>query len=73
MQLTPLLGRDTAQRLVGEAVAESRRSGSAFAGLLRASVGPQVPGDLLDDIDCPERYLGAAETLRTWLLNYPEE
>ena len=52
MQLTPLLGRDTAQRLVGEAVAESRRSGGPFAGVLRASVGQQVPGDLLDDIDC---------------------
>jgi 3-carboxy-cis,cis-muconate cycloisomerase len=73
MQLTPLLGRDSAQRLVGEAVAESRRSGGAFAGVLRASVGQQVPGDLLDDIDRPERYLGAAETLRTWLLNDPEE
>ena len=73
VRLAPLLGRDHAQRLVAEAVEESRRSGAAFAGVLRASLGDAVPCDLLADIERPEDCLGAADTLRTWLLNEPEE
>ena len=54
----------------------SRRAagvGRPFAGVLRASLGDAVPGDLLAGIDRPEDCLGAADTLRTWLLNEPEE
>ena len=39
------------------------------AALLAAIAADEVPADLLHDIDRPERYLGAAETLRTRLLN----
>ena len=73
VRLAPLLGRDHAERLVTEAVAESRRSGAAFADVLRASLGDAVPGDVLTGIDRPEECLGAADTLRTWLLNEREE
>jgi 3-carboxy-cis,cis-muconate cycloisomerase len=73
MKLAPVLGRDRAQRLVAEAVAENRRSGAAFATTLQAAVGNTVPAELLQDLDRRERYLGAAETLRTWLLNEPQE
>ena len=71
--LAPLLGRDDAQRLVTSAVEESRRTGAAFVEVLRASLGDAAPGDLLAGIDRPEDCLGAADTLRTWLLNEPEE
>ena len=74
VRLAPLLGRDNAQRLVAEAVEESRRSGAAFAGVLQASLGDSVPGDLLAGIDRPEALPRAPpSTLRTWLLNDPEE
>ena len=73
MKLAPALGRDNAQQMVAAAVAESRRSGVSFATALLATIGNEVPADLLQDIDRPERYLGAAETLRTRLLNDAEE
>jgi 3-carboxy-cis,cis-muconate cycloisomerase len=73
MRLAPSLGREHAQRVVTDAVVESRRRGAPFPEVLRARVGAAVPADLLDDIERPEHYLGAAERLRTQLLDNTEE
>lgn len=73
LRLAPALGRDEAQRLVTQAVAESRRSGAPFAAVLRSTAAGSVAGDLLQEIEGPDHYLGAAEALRMRLLNELEE
>jgi len=72
MLLARPLGRDEAQRLVTEAVAESRTTGTPFAAVLRSAAGALCQ-DLLAEIDRPEHYLGAAEELRRRLLDEAEE
>jgi 3-carboxy-cis,cis-muconate cycloisomerase len=73
MRLAPSLGREQAQWLVTEAVAQTRREGVPFADALRAKAGAAVPASLLEPIERPEDYLGAAEALRTQLLEDTEE
>jgi 3-carboxy-cis,cis-muconate cycloisomerase len=73
MLLTPAVGREAAQRLAHDAVARSRESGGTFVSILRSAVPGSVPAGALDDVDRPERYLGAAEDLRTRLLADEEE
>ena len=70
MRLAPLVGRDTAHRLVGEAFGAARAAGRSFGETIRAT--PEIarhlaPGEL-DDLETPEAYLGVAEELRTRLL-----
>ena len=73
--LAPALGRDRAHRLVTEAVARSRQTDESFASALRSLTEGEggLPPGLLDDIDRPERYLGAAEAIRTRLLGERNE
>jgi 3-carboxy-cis,cis-muconate cycloisomerase len=67
--LAPSLGRDAAQRLIADALARSQESGQAFASILRSAAAASVPAGTLDEIDRPERYLGAAEEIRRRLLS----
>jgi 3-carboxy-cis,cis-muconate cycloisomerase len=75
MLLSPPLGREAADRLVKDALAAAQKSGRRFGEALRRM--PEVSGalspDLLERIDRPEEYLGAAETLRQRLLDTPRE
>ena len=73
MLLARPLGRDEAQRLVTDAVAESRTTGTPFAAVLRSTAAGALSQDVLDGIDRPEHYLGAAEELRRRLLDEAEE
>ena len=70
MRLAPLLGRDAALRLVGDALGAARSAGRSFGDSIRGT--PEIaqhlsPGEL-DDFTAPEQYLGIAEELRTRLL-----
>ena len=74
MLLAPALGRDQAQRLVTEAVEESRRSGAAFARrCCGATLGRRCPRRLLADIDRPETTSAQPRRCGRWLLNETEE
>ena len=71
MLMTPSMGKESAHRLVSDALAQSRETGKSFREALMAmpEVARAIPADVLTTIDVPEDYLGAAEILRTQLLN----
>jgi 3-carboxy-cis,cis-muconate cycloisomerase len=71
MLMTPSVGKDSAHRLVSDALAESRETGKSFREALLAmpDVVRVIPADVLGTIDVPEEYLGVAEKLRKQLLN----
>ena len=70
MLLIGSVGKDTANRFVTAALAQGREAGKTFREALMAmpDVTRVIPEDTLRTIDVPEEYLGAAETLRTRLL-----
>jgi len=59
MLLAPKLGREAAQSLVAEALK---------AKTLRQGLAHVLTPEQLETLDCPEDYLGAAETFRQRLL-----
>ena len=63
MLLAPRIGRITAQALVAEALTRKN---------LRDALSAHLTLEQLDAIECPEDYLGAAETLRRRLLEDSE-
>jgi 3-carboxy-cis,cis-muconate cycloisomerase len=69
--LTPAIGREAAQKIVSAAIETSRATGRSFGDVLRetAAVSGALSASDLLDIEKPERYLGAAETLRRELLD----
>ncbi len=71
MLMTPNMGKESAHRLVSDALAQSRETGKGFRDALMdmPEVARAIPADVLTTIDVPEDYLGAAEILRTQLLN----
>jgi len=71
MLMTPGLGKESALGLVSAALARSRETGKSFGEALKAmpEVQHAIPADALATIEAPEDYLGAAEILRTQLLN----
>ena len=71
MLLTPGLGKEPANRLVSDALAESRETGKSFREALMSApdVVRVIPADELSTIDVPENYLGVAEILRVQLLD----
>lgn len=75
MLLGPQLGRDTAARLVKDALEAAQKSGTRFGEALREmpEVSRALSPDLLEHIDRPEDYLGAAETFRRRLLQPSRE
>jgi 3-carboxy-cis,cis-muconate cycloisomerase len=68
--LAPTLGRDTAARLIADAMAVARRAGDSFTGILAAN--PEVAAALApadrENLGTPEAYLGVAEELRRRLI-----
>ncbi len=71
MLMTPSMGKESAHKLVSDALARSRDTGKRFREALMEmpEVARAIPADVLTTIDVPEDYLGAAEILRTQLLN----
>jgi 3-carboxy-cis,cis-muconate cycloisomerase len=71
MLMVASLGHESAHRLVSEALAHSRETGTSFRDALMRlpDVVRAIPPDMLATIDVPEDYLGAAEELRKQLLN----
>jgi 3-carboxy-cis,cis-muconate cycloisomerase len=70
MLLAPVLGRVDAQRVVQEALGRVETTGRPFGELLRENADARraLSADVLETIDRPEEYLGAADTLRRQLL-----
>src|SRR6185437_7728246 len=70
MLLAPALGRDEAQHMIQETLERVETSGRRFGELLRENTDARrvLSADLLETIDRPENYLGAADTLRRQLL-----
>jgi len=70
MLLAPALGRDEAQHMIQETLERVETSGRRFGELLRENTDARrvLSADLLETIDRPEHYLGAADTLRRQLL-----
>ena len=67
--LAPAIGRDRARELVVQAIARSGQGDVSFASALRQAVAAEdAPPGLLDDLEDPERYLGASEAIRAQLL-----
>jgi 3-carboxy-cis,cis-muconate cycloisomerase len=62
MLLAPRIGRAAAQSLVAGAIARKN---------LRDALGQHLTAEQIQTIDCPEDYLGAAETFRRRLLEDP--
>jgi 3-carboxy-cis,cis-muconate cycloisomerase len=73
MLLAPALGRADAQRVTQDTLQRVETSGRTFGELLRENgdVRRVLPADVLETIDRPEQYLGAADTLRRQLLPAP--
>lgn len=71
MILGPKLGRDVAHKLLEEAVRQSVAQGRHLAEVLGGM--PEVTRHIgvaeLDDLECPEKYLGVAEQFRKRLLS----
>ena len=67
------MGHDRARQLVAEAVATSRRTGSPFAAAAQSLAADAGLSGVLHDVDRPEAYLGAAETIRRQLLDEADE
>ncbi|HEY7496996.1 MAG TPA: 3-carboxy-cis,cis-muconate cycloisomerase [Vicinamibacterales bacterium] len=65
------LGKETAQAIVGKALARTREEGIGFREALAAipEAANALAGDELRTLDVPEAYLGSAETLRRRLLS----
>jgi 3-carboxy-cis,cis-muconate cycloisomerase len=70
MLMAPSVGKESAHRLVSDALAQSRETGKSLREALMGmpDVVRVIPADVLRTIDVPEHYLGAAETLRVQLL-----
>jgi len=70
MLLAPALGRAEAQRVIQETLERVETTGRTFGALLRENADARraLSADLLETIDRPEHYLGAADTLRRQLL-----
>jgi len=70
MLLTPGIGKETANSLVSDALARSRETGKPFREVLLAmpDVTHVIPRAVLERIDVPDDYLGAADVLRVRLL-----
>ncbi len=70
MILTPGIGKETANSLVSDALARSRETGKPFREVLLAmpDVTHVIPRAVLERIDVPDDYLGAADVLRVRLL-----
>jgi len=70
MLITASAGKESANRSVSDALAQSRATGKSFRETLMAmpDVARAIPADQLRTIDVPEDYLGAAEILRKRLL-----
>ena len=70
MRLAPLVGRDVAHRLVGEAIGQ-RRAGRLLTDAIRdhPEIARVLPPGELDDLETPDSYLGVAEELRKRLLD----
>lgn len=66
MRLAPALGREAAARMVATAADESRRTGESLVAIIKAM--PHISADLLEGVEPPENYLGAAEEFRRRLL-----
>jgi 3-carboxy-cis,cis-muconate cycloisomerase len=73
--LARALGRDRAQQLVADALAESRAGGVSFASALRSAAEGErgLASGMLDDLDRPEQYLGSAEAIRTQRLGETDD
>jgi 3-carboxy-cis,cis-muconate cycloisomerase len=72
--LAPIVGRETATRLIAGAIEKARADGASFADALRqsADVRAAVGAADLSSIDDPGAYLGVAERLRRRLLGAEE-
>ena len=70
MRLAPIVGREAAHRLVGEAIGAGSASGRPLGDVIRdhPEIARHVQPGELDDLETPEAYLGAAEELRQRLL-----
>jgi 3-carboxy-cis,cis-muconate cycloisomerase len=70
MKLGPELGRDTAHRLLGEAVQQATKRGCKLTDVLMEmpEVKKVLSKDEIGGLDDPRAYLGAAETFRKQLL-----
>lgn len=71
MLLGSALGRDIAHRIVEEATRRSAAQGRRLAEVLRENpeVMRHLPEEMLDRLERPEEYLGAAESFRKRLLS----
>jgi 3-carboxy-cis,cis-muconate cycloisomerase len=70
MLVQPELGREAAENLLSEAAREALETGRPFRQVLRdrPEICSLLTAQQLDNIDCPEDYLGAAEEFRKRLM-----
>ena len=68
--LAPVIGRESAARLIAAALEEARRGRRSFGAALAANenVKAALGAGALSDLEQPEAYLGAAEHFRRHLI-----
>ena len=71
MLVAPVLGRQRAHALLKDALAQSQASGTSLADVIRGTseLAALLSPDVLQSLDDPRAYLGAAEQLRLRLLD----
>jgi 3-carboxy-cis,cis-muconate cycloisomerase len=71
MLIQPAIGREAAEHLLADVARQALQSSRPFREVLRCrpQIAPLLTAEQLDNIDCPEDYLGAAEEFRKRLLD----
>jgi len=70
MLIQPAIGREAAEHLLADVARQALQASRPFREVLRCrpQIAPLLTAEQLDNIDCPEDYLGAAEGFRKRLL-----